>query len=73
MHEVRKVYTYLYQHKCLFGRFYSTQLPKGGIGNMLVLASVMSGEGSGIRDEFLTLYMQAEEVGRGTYQMATKG
>ena len=40
---------------------------------MLVLASVMSGEGSGIRDEFLTLYMQAEEVGRGTYQMATKG
>ena len=61
-------------------RFYSTQLPKGGIGNMVVLASVMSGEGSGIRDEFFTLYMQAEEAeldefgrGKGTYLVATRG
>ena len=28
---------------------------------MMILASVMSGEGSGIKDEFFTLYMQAEE------------
>ena len=47
---------------------------------MVVLASVMSGEGSGIRDEFFTLYMQAEEAeldefgrGKGTYLMATRG
>ena len=47
---------------------------------MVVLASVMSGEGSGIRDEFFTLYMQAEEVeldefgrGKGTYLVATRG
>lgn len=47
---------------------------------MVVLASVMSGEGSGIQDEFFTLYMQAEEAqldefgrGKGTYLMATRG
>ena len=40
----------------------------------------MSGEGSGIRDEFFTLYMQAEEAeldefarGKGTYLVATRG
>ena len=47
---------------------------------MVVLASVMSGEGNGIQDEFFTLYRQAEEAqldeygrGKGTYLLATRG
>ena len=78
----RLKYCHFKSPTCFFNacRFYSTQLPKGGIGNMKILASVMSGEGNGIRDEFFTLYMQAEEAeldefgrGMGTYLMATRG
>ena len=56
------------------------QFPKAGIGNMVILASVMEGEGAGIKDEYLTLYLGSEDgekddFGRevGSYLMATKG
>ena len=56
------------------------QFPKAGIGNMVILASIMEGEGGGIKDEYLTLYLGSEDgekddFGRevGSYLMATKG
>ena len=56
------------------------QFPKAGIGNMVILASIMEGEGAGIKDEYLTLYLGSEDgekddFGRevGSYLMATKG
>ena len=63
-----------------FFRYYSVQFPKAGIGNMVILASIMEGEGAGIKDEYLTLYLGSEDgekddFGRevGSYLMATKG
>ena len=47
---------------------------------MVILASIMEGEGAGIKDEYLTLYLGSEDgekddFGRevGSYLMATKG